>query len=134
MAARITIILSDQPLAEPPAITCGCGGVVNFSGIVRGEEDGKPISALEYEAYHPMAERELSRIARNLMTEFSCDEIYIAHRFGIVPVGEAAVIVRAAAQHRGPVLSFVTHFMNVLKTDVPIWKVRAITLKEESKI
>ena len=40
----------------------GQGGVVSFIGFVRGDNDGKAVSRLEYEAYRPMAERSLSEI------------------------------------------------------------------------
>ena len=126
MMPRLTILLCDKPLAAPPDAVAGGGAVVDFCGLVRPEEEGVPISALEYQAYRPMAEREMERIARELLAEFTCSEIYIAHRFGVVPAGEAAIIIRATARHRGEAFSFVTQFMDRLKADVPIWKVRAI--------
>jgi len=129
MIPRVTIVMSEKSLDSlkpPPVPSDGCGAVVDFCGMVRGDEDGEAIAALEYQAYRPMAEREMERIARGLLGEFPCLEIYIAHRFGIVPAGEAAIIIRASARHRGEAFSFVTSFMDRLKTDVPIWKVRAI--------
>ena len=51
--ARIPDHLSaDLPTGET-------GAWVEFRGIVRADEDGKTISALEYEAYVPMAEAEM---------------------------------------------------------------------------
>ena len=37
------------------------GAEATFTGIVRGAEDGKSIDAIEYQAYQPMAERQMSR-------------------------------------------------------------------------
>jgi len=132
MIPRVIIVMSDKPIEplgslKPPRVPSdGCGAVVDFCGMVRGDEEGEAIAALEYQAYRPMAEREMEGIARELLEEFPCVEIYIAHRFGIVPVGEAAILIRASARHRGEAFSFVTRFMERLKADVPIWKVRAI--------
>jgi molybdopterin synthase catalytic subunit len=123
---RVTIVMSAEPLEPPPVPAAGCGAIVDFCGMVRAEENGEPIAALEYQAYRPMAEREMERIARGLLGEFPCVEVYIAHRFGVVPVNEAAIVIRASARHRGEALSFVAGFMDRLKADVPIWKVRAI--------
>ena len=38
------------------------GGVVTFTGVVRNQARGAEIDHLEYEAYAPMAERELRKI------------------------------------------------------------------------
>ena len=48
--------ISAAALADAP------GAWLEFRGIVRGEEDGQAISALEYEAYPEMAVREIRRL------------------------------------------------------------------------
>ena len=129
MIPLVTILLSDAALAAPPEPSGDAGlhgAVLDFHGVVRCEENGDPISALEYQAYQPMAASELERIARELLAQFPCLEVYIAHRFGIVPVGEAAIVIRVTGRHREETFSFVTNFMERLKADVPIWKMRAI--------
>lgn len=131
MTPHVVIEIKNGPLAPTPAPRGDFGALVDFCGVVRSEEGGEPISALEYQAYQPMAEREMTRIVRELTNEFPCGEIYIAHRLGLVPVGETAIIVRATARHRGPAFSFVTKFMDRLKIDVPIWKVRAVPASSE---
>jgi molybdopterin synthase catalytic subunit len=52
----------------------------------------------------------------------------ILHRTGIVPVGEAAIIIRATARHRAEAFALVSGFMDRLKQDVPIWKVRGVPI------
>lgn len=100
----------------------GVGAVVEFAGIVRGEESGAVIAALEYEAYNKMACSEMERIARDLAGQFPCESFMVIHRIGRVPVGEASILVRVAAKHRGEAFGMLTEFMNRLKCDVPIWK------------
>jgi molybdopterin synthase catalytic subunit len=108
----------------------GSGALVEFTGIVRGEESGHTIAALEYEAYDAMAERVMRQICESLGTTQPCNAVVIVHRVGVIPVGEAAIYVCAAARHRAEAFALVTGFMDRLKQDVPIWKCRALTRDE----
>ena len=103
------------------------GAWVQFVGLVRGEEAGHPITALEYEAHSPMAEREMRRLLEDIAIRHPCLFTRVVHRIGVVPVAEAAVVVDVAASHRGEAFSLLTEFMDRLKVDVPIWKCRALT-------
>jgi len=123
---EIEILITSQPLVPSKTAPEGCGAVVEFAGIVRGEEDGGAISALEYQTYQPMAEREIERLAREIDGEHPCAFVRVHHRIGIVPVGETAIVLQAAARHRGAAFAFASAFMDRLKQDVPIWKIRAI--------
>ncbi len=100
----------------------GCGAVVEFAGVVRGEENGAAIGALDYEAYEAMARGEMERILQELAAEFACESVAVWHRIGRVPVGEASIVVRIEAKHRAEAFGMLTEFMNRLKRDVPIWK------------
>ena len=123
MEPLVTVEIYDRPL--PPVQSTArddCGAVVDFQGVVRRDEQGESIAGLHYEAYRPMAEREIERIVRELLTEFPCREVYVAHRLGFVPVGEASISVQIASAHRGEAIKFLEQFMNRMKQDVPIWK------------
>lgn len=131
---EIKIQITTQRIAEqqqPPAASLGAR--VEFRGVVRGEEDGQPIRALEYEAYSPMAEREMHRLITELSAAKPCLAARVIHRVGIVPVGEAAIYVGIAAKHRAEAFALLAAFMNRLKQDVPIWKRRAIGEAPESE-
>ena len=121
---KIRVDITREPLqARGPTSTDGStGAVVEFAGIVRGEEDGAPISALDYEAYEAMARSEMERIVRNLSAQYPCHTVAIVHRIGRVPVGEASIVVRIEAKHRAEAFGMLTNFMDRLKQDVPIWK------------
>jgi len=100
----------------------GCGAVVEFAGVVRGEENGEVIGALDYETYEAMARGEMERILRELAAEFACESVAVWHRVGRVPVGEASIVVRVEAKHRAEAFGMLAEFMKHLKRDVPIWK------------
>ncbi len=130
---EIEIQLTNTPIAErlpAPATGVGAGAWVEFRGVVRGEENGVVIAALEYEAYSPMAETEMRRIIAALADDYPCLFVRIIHRVEIVPVGEAAIYVGVAARHRAAAFRLLAEFMNLLKQDVPIWKRRALTAAE----
>ena len=125
---EIEIQITHAPLAEqlPSPAVPGLGAWVEFRGVVRGEENGQPIAALEYEAYSPMAEREMRRLLGELSAKHPCLSARVIHRVGIVPVGEAAIYAGIASAHRAEGFALLAAFMDRLKQDVPIWKRRAL--------
>jgi molybdopterin synthase catalytic subunit len=129
---QIEIQLTNSPIAghSPPTPLAGAGAWVEFRGVVRGEENGQHIAALEYEAYSPMAEREMRRILEEIATPRPCLFAKIIHRIGIIPAGEAAIYVGIAGTHRAEAFALLTRFMDRLKQDVPIWKRRTLTAAE----
>jgi molybdopterin synthase catalytic subunit len=130
---EIEIQLTPEPIVQqplPPKLAGSAGAWVEFMGIVRDEEDQRQISALEYEAYSPMAEREMRSILKELAAGSPCLFAQVIHRTGIVPAGEAAIWMGVAAVHRGEAFALLTEFMNRLKQDVPIWKRRALAAAE----
>ncbi|MCL4180462.1 MAG: molybdenum cofactor biosynthesis protein MoaE [Verrucomicrobia bacterium] len=104
------------------------GSQLEFRGLVRAEENGQTIVALEYEAYLPMARRTLETLARDLLARHRCLAVRVIHRLGVVPVGETAILIQVASRHRQEGFQFLKEYMDQLKTEVPIWKVRALPL------
>jgi molybdopterin molybdotransferase len=126
---EIEVQLTHELIAEkiPPPNSIGAHGAwLEFRGVVRAEENGRAISALEYEAYPEMAEREIRRILKSLSVRHPCLAAKIVHRVGVIPVGETAIYAGIASSHRGEAIALLAEFMNLLKQDVPIWKVRAL--------
>jgi len=106
------------------------GAIAKFAGVVRDEEDGERIAALEYEAFSPMAANEMRRILTSLAKRFPCLAAHVIHRVGIIPSGETAILVVILARHRVEAFGLLAEFMNRLKQDVPIWKRRALPLRK----
>lgn len=113
--------------AWPAELDGRAGARAEFTGVVRSEEEGRAIAALEYEAYSPMAEKAMQAIIEELAQQHPCLFVRVTHRVGLVRVGEAAIHVAAAAPHRAAALAMVAGFVDRLKQDVPIWKRRALT-------
>lgn len=102
------------------------GAAVRFTGTVRAEENGLPIAGLEYEAYEPMASNVITAIFAALDAAHPFQSARFQHRLGFVPVGAAAIIVEVVSKHRAEAFTVASGFMDQLKRDVPIWKVRAV--------
>jgi molybdopterin synthase catalytic subunit len=118
--------LSDRPL-DPDEVARrvqgpDAGGLVTFAGAVREEARGKRIRFLEYEAYAPMAEREMEAIADEAGRRWPGVRVAIAHRVGHLEIGELAVVVVAAAPHRAESFEACRFAIDRLKERVPIWK------------
>jgi molybdopterin synthase catalytic subunit len=133
---HVEITLTHEPIsaaaAPAPALNASAGAQVEFLGVVRGDENGRPIAALEYEAYPDMAVRQMRRIVDELASLHPCLAVTVIHRLGVIPVGEVAIRVQVAAAHRAEAFALLTLFMDRLKRDVPIWKVRAVPVGEFS--
>jgi molybdopterin synthase catalytic subunit len=124
---QIEIIINDQVIAPLPIAANPCvGALAEFTGRVRGEENGRPIAALVYEAYQPMAETVMRRLLIELAATHPCLEVRVQHRIGIVPVGAAAIHIAVQARHRAPAFGMLAAFMDRLKQDVPIWKTETV--------
>lgn len=131
---RIEVQLTNEPIVPPRLAEVGAPGVagarVEFSGVVRGEEDDKPITALEYEAYPGMAVSVMRGLLTQLGQRHPCTTAWVIHRVGVVPVGEAAIWIGVTARHRREAFALLAEFMDQLKQDVPIWKRRAVHRRE----
>lgn len=98
------------------------GGQVVFVGAVRNQSRDKTVTHLDYEAYGPMAEREMARIALDAAQRFHLLKSAIHHRVGTLKVGELAVVVAVSAAHRKAAFEACSFIIDELKKDVPIWK------------
>lgn len=98
------------------------GAQVLFLGVVRNHHQGRAVARIDYEAYEPMARKELQKIADEVAHEYGLDRVLVVHRFGRHEVGDASIAVVIGSPHRGPAFDAARKIMDRVKTDVPIWK------------
>lgn len=118
--------LTHEPL-DAAALTAAlqrrdCGAVLTFLGTTRDHHDGRRVTQLSYEAYEPMALRELEALERESCERFDIEACTVSHRLGVVPPAEPSVVVVVASHHRGPAFDACRWAMDELKRTVPIWK------------
>ena len=100
----------------------GDGGLTVFVGVVRDNADGRAVTEIKYEAYEPMAERELERIEEELSALHPGVRLVMRHRIGRLRVGEVAVVVAASAPHREEAFAACRAGIEEIKARVPVWK------------
>lgn len=106
-------------LADEPAN----GAVVVMNGMVRDRTDGKPVVALEYQAYQPMAMRVFQQIAADIRDRWpDVNRVVIHHRIGRLEIGEISVSVAVGSPHRSEAFDACRYGIDTLKHNAPIWK------------
>ncbi|MDQ8154328.1 MAG: molybdenum cofactor biosynthesis protein MoaE [Gemmatimonadota bacterium] len=98
------------------------GAISLFVGTVRNVNEGRAVDGIEYNAYAPMAERELAQIAEEASARFGTRHIVIEHRTGYLALGEASVVIAVGHPRRAPSLDGARWIIEELKRRVPIWK------------
>jgi molybdopterin synthase catalytic subunit len=120
------VVVTDRPLDEASArahvAARSNGAVLVFLGIVRDRHEGREVSGVSYEAYVPMAERELSAIAAAAAAKHGIADVAVFHRTGRLAVGEVSLVVAVGAPHRGPAFRCAQEIIDDLKARAPIWK------------
>ncbi len=98
------------------------GARVLFTGIVRGETGGDTTTALEYDAYEPMALKIMDELETEATIRFGLSRAWLVHRLGLVGVGKTSVLALAEAPHRQAAFAACEWLMEEVKKRVPIWK------------
>lgn len=99
-----------------------CGATVTLDGYVREWTRGRRSLYLVYEAYPPMALREMERLGRTAHERFDIHHIGIVHRTGRLEIGETSVVISVSAPHRRAAFEACEWAIRELKRTVPIWK------------
>lgn len=100
----------------------GIGGVAWFHGQVRGDSTSSgTVTAIEYTAYRPLADRELAAVIDEAMKRDGIAGVFLRHSLGLVPVGGTAMVVGVAGGHRGEVFATLPWLVDEIKRRVPIY-------------
>lgn len=99
-----------------------CGAIVTLDGFVRRFTKGRETLYLEYEAYEPMAIKEMEKLGATAREKFEIAHVGIVHRLGKLDIGETSVVISVAAPHRRAAFEACEWIIVELKRTVPIWK------------
>jgi molybdopterin synthase catalytic subunit len=142
-------VLSAEPISVGQAIAAvesdTAGAVVSFSGVVRNHDGGKPVQRLSYSA-HPTAHQVLADVVAALIAEQTGSaatsaavtaapleggarpvRIWVAHRIGMLEIGDPALVCAVSAAHRGQAFAVCSELVDRIKAQVPIWKEQFFT-------
>lgn len=151
----VTAVLSAEPISVDQAIAAvesdTAGAVVSFSGVVRNHDGGKPVQRLSYSA-HPTAHQVMSDVVAQLVAEQAAGgkpggpdseaggtagetgsapdqpvRIWVAHRIGMLEIGDPALVCAVSAAHRGQAFAVCSELVDRIKAQVPVWKEQFFT-------
>jgi molybdopterin converting factor subunit 1 len=125
-AGTIQVRLQREPIERDALLEAVAapadGAVLTFEGVVRDNSRGRRTLCLDYEAYEPMALREMEKLAAEAMARFAIRSVAIVHRIGRLQIGEVSVCIVVAAAHRGAAYDASRFLIDTLKRTVPVWK------------
>jgi molybdopterin synthase catalytic subunit len=98
------------------------GALVLFEGVVRDRHEGRAVTEIVYEAYRPMAEKEMAKIVADVAVRHPETRIRAIHRLGLLKVGEASIVIACSAPHRADAFDACRAVIDRIKETVPIWK------------
>lgn len=118
--------LTDQPIDARALVERvmrpSDGAYVLFEGVVRNHHHGKAVESIFYDAYRPMAEKEIDTIVRDVAAQFPTTAMAVVHRLGLLLVGDASIAIVAASPHRAEAFAACRLLIDRIKETVPIWK------------
>src|SRR5579875_2792871 len=116
----VHVRVTDEPLALDPLVARvsdpRAGAVVTFTGVTR------EVSHLVYEAYAPMAERQMALIVQTAIERHGLCAAAAEHRVGTVPLSEPSVAIAVSAPHRAEAFAGAREIIDEIKARAPIWK------------
>jgi len=125
MRRELTIsyaIIDEEALLRGRTMSSGMGAAVYFLGVVRGTEEDRPILALDYEAFKPMAEHQFNLLFDQAEKKWPLESVRVVHRLGLVLTGEASLWIEVIAPHREEAFAACQFIVSEMKRVVPIWK------------
>ncbi|MDX2044751.1 MAG: molybdenum cofactor biosynthesis protein MoaE [Acidobacteriota bacterium] len=113
----------DKQGLEQRLLTGGAGAVVTFDGVVRDNTNGRRVTTLDYDAYPPMAVKEMCRVGEEIRQRWpEVERIGIVHRFGEMKISESSVVIVVTSPHRKIAFEACHYAIDRVKQIVPIWK------------
>jgi molybdopterin synthase catalytic subunit len=118
--------LTDDPIDRDSLIRSvmrpSDGACALFEGVVRDHHEGKQVESIFYDAYRPMAEKEIAKVIAQVQRDYPDVNIAIIHRLGKLNVGDASIVIACSSPHRGEAFAACRTMIDRVKETVPIWK------------
>jgi molybdopterin synthase catalytic subunit len=112
----LDVAAHERAVAHPAA-----GAVVTFQGVVRDHDEGRGVSALEYEA-HPSAGSILAEVAAEIAARPEVYAVAVSHRVGPLAVGDVALVAAVSTAHRAAAFTACADLVDEVKARLPVWK------------
>jgi molybdopterin synthase catalytic subunit len=125
-AQVLRVALTEESISLPEheelVAHAAAGAVVGFSGVVRDHDGGRTVTRLEYSA-HPSALRTLTEVVEEVARDaVGVRAVAVSHRIGVLHIGDAALTVAVAADHRAAAFATCAQLVDTVKARLPVWK------------
>ena len=98
------------------------GACIVFEGVVRNHHEGKAVESIFYDAYRPMAEKEIAKVIADVGSRLPDVAMNVLHRLGHLRVGDASIAIVCTSPHRAEAYEASRLLIDGIKETVPIWK------------
>jgi len=123
---RIRVLIESERLdpeeLREMLVEDGCGSVVSFVGLTRGEDHGVAVERLEFDAWEERLPGVLNELAEQALGQFGVSSVVLAHRTGSVGPGEPIVCIHIGSPHRAEGFEACSWLIDELKRQAPLWK------------
>lgn len=127
----LRIGVHDDPLDEAAGLAFvhapRFGAAASFVGRVRDHHAGMSVDAVTYDVHAPLCLSVFAALGAEVHAAHGPDlRVYLAHRRGFVPVGEASVVAAVGSAHRDAAFVALRDLIEALKRRAPIWKLEHV--------
>lgn len=121
---RAVVTLDPISLTDHEALVAhrGAGAVIGFAGVVRDHDGGRGVLRLEYSAHPSATETLFETLAEVAAGVTGVRAIAASHRVGSLAIGDAALVVAVAADHREAAFQTCARLVDAVKERLPVWK------------
>jgi molybdenum cofactor synthesis domain-containing protein len=131
LVRRATVTGEPISVDEHAALVAGAaaGAVVTFAGVVRDYDHGRGVRELEYVG-HPSAADVVAEVLTDLAKRHGAAgvrAIAASHRVGTLAIGDVALAVAVAAEHRADAFAACAEIVDEVKRRLPVWKRQTFT-------
>jgi molybdopterin synthase catalytic subunit len=120
------VLVSAEPIDLAALVAgvshAGAGAWPRSSGRCGTSTTARAVVGIDYEAYGPMADRELAVILDEAAARWPGARPTVRHRVGYLAVGEVSVGVAVSAPHRAAAFDACRYVVEELKRRAPVWK------------
>lgn len=102
--------------------SASAGAEYLFIGKVRNHHQGRAVRYLEYEAYGPMAEKQIQKLVDAAQQQWPLIRVAVQHRVGRLAIGDIAIAILTESAHRQESFAANQYLIDHIKHEVPIWK------------
>jgi len=102
--------------------TADSGCVATYVGLIRDNNNAKPVASVEYSGSGEHAVAVLQSIVDEAKKRWPVNEMSIVHRTGVLQVGDINLVIAVAAGHRGEAFAACSFAVDEFKARRPTAK------------